>query len=281
MLSVNAGKHNKTRPEEQSVVEKAESCLNSSKMLRPLSTAHWFLVNTGLRTGDTDERLKANVKWFIGKELLDAVGVQLEVTDVAFEEVEDNTAVGNETARKGLVKLNVKIDDKVLPFHVNVGAIVEKRMDEKVLSDFVRQGKDNYSRYRNGLHLHNAIFGINTKLDVTEYKCEAVKHGILSLRLADINVSTVTSAEAGEEDIMEIFIELGLDGDKQFIYGFTYKLHVNTSEITPNCTLTSDEDREMKDRGLNVRKAMDKYFENECNMAAERVRPLESDGLGW
>eukprot|EP00922_Rhytidocystis_sp_ex-Travisia-forbesii_P010141 GHVS01014868.1.p1 GENE.GHVS01014868.1~~GHVS01014868.1.p1 ORF type:complete len:210 (+),score=8.81 GHVS01014868.1:423-1052(+) len=152
-------------------------------------------------------------------------------------------------------------------------------MDEKVLSDFVRQGKDNYSRYRNGLHLHNAIFGINTKLDVTEYKCEAVKHGILSLRLADINVSTVTSAEAGEEDIMEIFIELGLDGDKQFIYGFTYKLHVNTSEITPNCTLTSDEDREMKDRGLNVRKAMDKYFENECNMAAERVRPLESDGL--
>eukprot|EP00922_Rhytidocystis_sp_ex-Travisia-forbesii_P010142 GHVS01014869.1.p1 GENE.GHVS01014869.1~~GHVS01014869.1.p1 ORF type:complete len:212 (+),score=12.02 GHVS01014869.1:423-1058(+) len=145
-------------------------------------------------------------------------------------------------------------------------------MDEKVLSDFVRQGIDNYSRYRNYLHLHNAIFGINTKLGVTGDKFEVVKHGIMSLKWTDMHVSTVTSAEAGEEDIMEIFIELGLDGDKQFIYGFTYKLHVNTSEITPNCTLTSDEKRDIKSSGLDVKRKMDAFFENVCNTAVEDGR---------
>eukprot|EP00922_Rhytidocystis_sp_ex-Travisia-forbesii_P010140 GHVS01014867.1.p1 GENE.GHVS01014867.1~~GHVS01014867.1.p1 ORF type:complete len:382 (+),score=47.94 GHVS01014867.1:142-1146(+) len=268
MLSVNAGKHNKTRPEEQSVVEKAESCLNSSKMLRPLSTAHWFLVNTGLRTGDTDERLKANVKWFIGKELLDAVGVQLEVTDVAFEEVEDNTAVGNETARKGKVNVCVEIADEDVTFHMNVGTIVEKQNDKDVFLDFVRQGNGSYSDYRNYLYAHNAIFGIKAKLNVKDYKFENVKHGILTLSLHDMKVRTLTSAEAGGDDIMQISMMLRMDAEGVTVL-FKYKLQVNTSEITPNCTLTSDEKWDIKSSGLNVKRKMDAFFENVCNTAVE------------
>eukprot|EP00922_Rhytidocystis_sp_ex-Travisia-forbesii_P010136 GHVS01014861.1.p1 GENE.GHVS01014861.1~~GHVS01014861.1.p1 ORF type:complete len:391 (+),score=54.11 GHVS01014861.1:142-1173(+) len=243
MLSVNAGKHNKTRPDENlrkklSVFHEVEVCLKSSDTLQFFSDAHLFLMNNKLRNADTHERLKTTAKFDLQDKLLRHVEVKVEVTDIQFgvvvpAEVDNDTEGGHKMAEQDVVVVTVKIEDVSEMFEINGGTRREKHIDQELLRNFVEQGEVSYHKYLDGLYMHNAIFDNNTKLEVTDGNFNVVYGGKLSLLAKRIHVSTRTSA-AGQEDIMDISMEIGIQGDQENRVDVTCLVNFNTSEIDKN-----------------------------------------------
>eukprot|EP00922_Rhytidocystis_sp_ex-Travisia-forbesii_P010139 GHVS01014866.1.p1 GENE.GHVS01014866.1~~GHVS01014866.1.p1 ORF type:complete len:390 (+),score=56.96 GHVS01014866.1:142-1170(+) len=218
MLSVNAGKHNKTRPDENlrkklSVFHEVEVCLKSSDTLQFFSDAHLFLMNNKLRNADTHERLKANAKSDLQKVLRRVVRVKVEVTDVQFgvevaAEVDNDTEGGNKMAEQDVVVVTVKIEDVSEMFEINGGTRREKHIDQELFRNFVRQGEAHFSKYRDYLNFHNSIFGNETKLAVTDRNFIVVYAGTLSLLANNIHVSTTPTSAAGQKDIFEMSMDV-------------------------------------------------------------------------